>query len=226
LILTDTIDKIQYLSPDKIVVDYSSIEGIGVFATTDIRAGTIIERCPMVRMGWRSNYQHDPTVWKYLHFQPKCDCNDCNNHGHIAWMVLGYGMLYNNQETPNAKWSFDYLQAYADVVATQDIIRGDEIFVSYGSSSFNNKTKTESDNTMTNDITNYDLDSDDEFMDKINKLLHSPQTAEPLEDHYEDDETFMTKINELLQKESSKLKTSKTQEQIDEETRLYGTPLP
>ena len=132
-------------------------------------------------------------------------------------------MLYNNQETPNAKWSFDYLQAYADVVATQDIIRGDEIFVS---SSFNNKTKTESDNTMTNDITNYDLDSDDEFMDKINKLLHSPQTAEPLEDHYEDDETFMTKINELLQKESSKLKTSKTQEQIDEETRLYGTPLP
>lgn len=224
--MTDTIEKIQYLPPDKIVVDYSSIEGIGVFAATDIRSGTIIERCPMVRMDWRSNYQHDPTIWKYLYFQPKCDCNDCNNHGSVVWMVLGYGMLYNHQDIPNAKWSFDYHKAYADVIATKDISRGDEIFVSYGSTYFNNKTKIDINNTMTTNNDVDDLDSDDEFMDKINKMLHSPQNTEPLQDNDEDDETFMSRINELLQKESSKPKTPKTQEQIEQETLLYGAPLP
>jgi SET domain-containing protein len=231
--LTDANQKIQYLAPDKIVVDYSDIEGIGVFATTNIKAGDIIERCPMVSMGWRSNYQHDPTVWKYLYFQPQCDCNDCKNHGRIAWMVLGYGMLYNHQDAPNTKWSFNYNKGYADVIALRDISRYQEIFVSYGSNYFKNKQKINQqdilpDQQTKNTVENMmeDIEDDDIFMEKINKLLNSPASLPTNEsEDEEDDAAFLSRINKMMQNEGAKPKEPKTPEQIAEEIRLYGGPL-
>jgi hypothetical protein len=56
-------------------------------------------------------------------------------------MVLGYGMIYNHQDTPNTLWKFRYKDLVADVIASKKIKNGEEIFVSYGSDYFRGKEK-------------------------------------------------------------------------------------
>lgn len=172
--------KPKFLIPNKIIVDYSDVEGRGVFAVENIKKGETVERCPMIRLEHRSAYQHDPTVWKYFYTQPKCSCNDCKNHGFYFWGVLGYGMIYNHQDNPNTKWSFNYDDYYADVIALEDINKGQEIFVTYGSSYFKNKNK----------IT---------VNEKPQPIL-SPEETRLLEEleKENDDETFISKISNWM----------------------------
>jgi hypothetical protein len=120
------------LSPHtKIRLGYSSVQGRGVFATADIEEGELIERCPMVPLAWRMNYQKDPVILQYC-YTHSCPCNDCKNHGGHFLMVLGYGQIYNHQNDNNAMIKFDIKNAVADVLARRRIGSGAEIFVSYG----------------------------------------------------------------------------------------------
>lgn len=132
---------IEFLQPSKIKIGLSNIHFRGVFATSDIEEGEVVERCPMVPLAFRSRYQQDPQIWQYLYTQPPCPCNECKNHGFVFHMVLGYGMIYNHQDDPNCQWKFDYPNLVADVVAQRKILAGEEIFVSYGSNYFNNREK-------------------------------------------------------------------------------------
>lgn len=141
--------KLSYLPPSKIIVGDSLVHGRGVIATAKISKNEVVERCPLIEMEYRSKYQLDPQIFGYMYAQPPCSCDDCKKHGFIFHMVLGYGMLYNHQDNPNALWKFNYSQLLADVVATKDINIGEEIFVSYGNCYFNSdgidtgKTKIE-----------------------------------------------------------------------------------
>ena len=126
--------------PKKIKVDYSKVHFRGVFATEDIESEEIIERCPMVPLDHRIKYHKDPQLFKYL-YTHKCECEECKNHGAIFLMVLGYGMIYNHQDTPNTMWVFNYEKGVADVVAIMPIKKGDEIFVSYGDEYFKGREK-------------------------------------------------------------------------------------
>lgn len=132
---------IEFLQQTKIKLGFSNIHFRGVFATADINSGEIIERCPMVPLAFRSRYHNDPQIWEYLYTQPICPCNECKNHGFVFYMVLGYGMMYNHQDTPNTRWHFDYSKLIADVIAERDIKTGEEIFVSYGDKYFKNREK-------------------------------------------------------------------------------------
>lgn len=165
---------VKYLAPVGIRVDYSSVAGIGVFATQDFNKGDIIERCPMVRMEHRSKYVTDPTINNYMYTQPKCPCNDCQNHGYYYWMVLGYGMLYNHQDFPNCDWTFVWKNKYADVVANKDIKMGEEIFVSYGPNYFRNRQKTlpknQSDN-IEDTLQDIDMENDSQFMNTVSTFM-------------------------------------------------------
>lgn len=134
-------EKIEYFQSKKIRVDYSGVEGIGVFATEDIVVGELIERCPMIGLSYRSRYHHDPQLYKYLYTQPLCPCSECKNHGFNFFMVLGYGMLYNHQDTPNTQWMFNYNKKIGDVVAIRPIKKDEEIFVTYGEAYFKGKNK-------------------------------------------------------------------------------------
>lgn len=131
--------KLEYLQSDKIKLGDSPIHGRGVFAAKYIRKGEIIERCPLIQMQNRSKYQLDRTVFDYMYAQPPCDCIECKNHGFLFFMALGYGMLYNHQDNPNALWKFNYTQLLGDVIAIKDIDQHSEIFVSYGNAYFNNE---------------------------------------------------------------------------------------
>jgi hypothetical protein len=55
-------------------------------------------------------------------------------------MVLGYGMMYNHKDSSNALWKFNYSQLLGDVIATENIFIGQEIFVNYGNAYFNSDT--------------------------------------------------------------------------------------
>jgi len=131
--------KLNYLPPYKIIVGDSAVHGRGVFATSRITKGEIIERCPLIQMDYRSNYQLDPKIFGYMYAQPPCSCEDCEKHGVILHMVLGYGMLYNHQDVSNAVWKFNYSQLFADVIAITDIKIKEEIFVGYGNAYFDSE---------------------------------------------------------------------------------------
>lgn len=130
--------KLEYLPAGNIILGDSGIHGRGVFALKNFKAGEIIERCPLVEMANRSKYQIDSQVYAYMYAQPPCECDECEKHGFIFHMALGYGMMYNHQDNPNALWKFNYTQLLGDVIAIKDIIAGQEIFVNYGNCYFDN----------------------------------------------------------------------------------------
>lgn len=128
--------------PTKIALGYSQlVSGRGVFATGDIQQGELIERCPMVQLNFRSKYHKDPQLFTYLYTNGSCQCEECKRHGNHMYMVLGYGMLYNHQDAPNANWRFNWAENIADLIAQTDIAAGEEIFTSYGNGYFNGGRK-------------------------------------------------------------------------------------
>lgn len=211
-------EKNPYFKSEDIVVGYSEIEGIGVIATNNIASGQLIERCPMVRLDWRSNYINDPQLRKYCYSESNCGCStetnpdkEYNTHGSVYWMVLGYGMIYNHQDSPNTEWNFYYDSSMADVVATQDIPKGSEVYVSYGSSYFRNRknislSEVKEANKMSNELEN--IENDSEFMDKIKSLIGSsdvpkiPESTDITPEAEESDEDFLARMQEMTKNSS------------------------
>lgn len=130
--MSTTIQNIDYPINSKTKIGESKIHLRGVFSTTTIQKGELIERCPLVPLLNRSRYQHDATIWDYLYGHTNCSCQECKNHGFVFYMVLGYGMIYNHDDNPNASWVFYYDKLYADLIAEKNIETDQEIFVSYG----------------------------------------------------------------------------------------------
>jgi hypothetical protein len=130
----------EFHVPKKIRLGYSNIHFRGIFATEDIEAGELIERCPTAIMAWRTNYQKDPVAWEYM-YTSSCPCEDCKKHGAIFVMVMGYGQIYNHQDENNAEIKINIKKKTADIVSKRKIMKGEEIFVSYGSKYFNNGRK-------------------------------------------------------------------------------------
>lgn len=129
-----------YFCPDKIEVRFINPEvGLGVFATQTIKKDALIERCPLVALGWRAKYHGDKQIHRYLYSSGPCQCQDCQIHGYQMFMVLGYGMIYNHRDVPNGQWKFNFQNRYADVVAVEKINKGQQIFVSYGTEYFKDR---------------------------------------------------------------------------------------
>lgn len=97
----------------------SLIAGRGVFALKKIKKGEIIEECPVLFVkeyceslkNYFFNWSEDPPV---------------------GALPLGYGLLYNHADAPNASWSVDPDRKLMIYTAVNDIAADDEIFVSYG----------------------------------------------------------------------------------------------
>lgn len=126
--------------PTKIKLGYSDVHFRGVFATSDIDEGELIERCPIAILAWRTNYQKDPVVWEYM-YTNSCPCEECKRHGAHFVMVMGWGQIYNHQDNNNASMNINTKQQIADVVAKRKILKGEEIFISYGSRYFQGRNK-------------------------------------------------------------------------------------
>ena len=129
----------SFFIQDKIIIRDSKIHGRGVFATTDISEGTLIERCPMLKLDFPSKYHCDLKILDYAFARPS-EAN-WQDHGWDLYLMMGYGMMYNHQDMPNAAITFDYNENIAEITATKDIEVNSEIYISYGPMYFTNKRK-------------------------------------------------------------------------------------
>ncbi|MGD2113805.1 MAG: SET domain-containing protein [Acidobacteriota bacterium] len=108
-----------YLNP-KIEVADSALPGYGVFANRPIRAGEILEECPVLILPLESD-----ALFDYRFRWPKV----LDYRGYA--IPLGFGCIYNHQDDPNADWDSDEERRLFIYRAIKDISAGEEIFISY-----------------------------------------------------------------------------------------------
>ena len=107
-----------------IEVGNSDIHGHGVFATRKIAKGAIIERCPYIVID-DDDVAEANRLQDYLFTSP-------DEEGDYL-CVLGYGMVYNHSDSPNAEWEIDDDDIrFVRFTALREIKKGEEILHSYG----------------------------------------------------------------------------------------------
>ena len=112
------------LSTYPIIVANSSVHGQGVFATRTISKGEVIERCPYIVID-DDDLADINRLQDYLFTSP-------DQPGDYL-CVLGYGMMYNHSDKPNAEWEIDEDDIqFVRFTALKPIADGEEIFQNYG----------------------------------------------------------------------------------------------
>ena len=89
----------------------------------DIEAGDLIERCPLIKLGHRSNYIKDPKILELCAEEAAKDA-DADVHGNFFWMILGNGSLYTKRSEPNTHCRFMFEQGVLDITANRKITKG------------------------------------------------------------------------------------------------------
>lgn len=110
--------------PLKLEVNQSPGKGWGVFATSPIYKGEIIEECPILEIP-RKVYQCVPDLFIDYVFSSL-------TQNEIPVLPFGFGCIYNHSNTPNARWS---LHPENDKIfrftAIQNIKPGEEVCTYY-----------------------------------------------------------------------------------------------
>jgi hypothetical protein len=116
----------------KIRVARSGIHGYGVFAEEGIAEGELIEEAKLLRLALRRKYIHDKVLVDYLWANKSCTCDECQQHGFVNFLALGFGSLYNHSDHPNTIKHLDFAAELITITAGRQIHPGEEIFVTYG----------------------------------------------------------------------------------------------
>lgn len=117
----------------KIEVREAPGKGRGVFAKSRIKAGEIIEVCPVIIL---SEEEYDTiseiSLGHYVFCFPgeKQKTKDVNKWKR-ACVALGWGSLYNHSFTPNSEWELDPQKRTLTYIALRDIRKGEEILHHY-----------------------------------------------------------------------------------------------
>lgn len=107
-----------------IYVAYSERHGRGVFAATDLSAGSVIEVCPVLLFPNTQLEHMRKTMLDDYYF-------DWGNDNEWFAIALGYGSLYNHDYHPNAEYGMDFEAHTIDFYALNDIKAGTEILINY-----------------------------------------------------------------------------------------------
>lgn len=108
----------------KVRVAKSRGKGRGVFATEFIAAGEVIERSPVIPIPKRHWKHIEKTILADYAFDWGRDLED------VA-IVLGYGMIYNHNPSPNARFDYKLREQVYEFIALRDIQPGEEICTNY-----------------------------------------------------------------------------------------------
>lgn len=114
------------LFQNKIFVKKSSMHGFGVFAGKTIKKGAIIEECYFIHSKGGDKALDD------FYFEAK------GKKGKNA-LLLGFGSIYNHSDEPNADYTINLKTRVATITAEKTILKGKEIFVSYGDKWFSSR---------------------------------------------------------------------------------------
>ncbi len=107
-----------------LLIAASGIHGKGVFTTSLIREGEIIEICPVIVIPTEDVTTIHQTILHDYYFIWGED-DSC------AALILGYGSIYNHAYEPNAEYYPDFQDNVLRVYALHDILPGEEITVNY-----------------------------------------------------------------------------------------------
>lgn len=105
-------------------INNTSKTGRGVFAQKDIYVGEVIEICPVIILTPEERDKYTDTILDWYIFPWQTDNDAC--------APLGYGMLYNHSNTPNAEYDQNYTDKTMIYKAIKPIKKGDEITINYG----------------------------------------------------------------------------------------------
>jgi SET domain-containing protein len=106
--------------------------GRGVFTSTDIDKGTVIEISPVIVMTREERKLLDQTLLHDYIFEWGADPKGC-------CMALGYIPLYNHSYRANCEYEMDYGQQLITVKSVRFIKAGEEVFINYNGD-WNNET--------------------------------------------------------------------------------------
>ena len=104
------------LFQNKLVVKKSKMHGYGVFANKTIKKGELIEECYVLICKGGDKGLED------FYFDAR---------GKNA-IFTGFGSIYNHLDDPNADYTINMKKRLATIKADRKILKGEEIFVSYG----------------------------------------------------------------------------------------------
>ncbi len=110
----------------------SSIEGRGVFTSSDIEEGSLIEICPVIVIPeLEVETIHSTKLHDYYYYWGEEEKE--------AAIVLGFGSIYNHSFEPNAEVIPYYEDGNFSFYAKRKIIAGEEITVNYNGDSNENE---------------------------------------------------------------------------------------
>ncbi|WP_300074424.1 SET domain-containing protein-lysine N-methyltransferase [uncultured Ruegeria sp.] len=112
------------------MVKLTDNKGKGVFATTSISKGQIIETSMAVELPDSDKETLDETIiWDYYFDTSPCEFGLKEK----AYILLGYASLCNHSSVPNAAivWSTGVLGVRGDLVSLKQIAAGEEISIWY-----------------------------------------------------------------------------------------------
>jgi len=103
----------------------SNLHDYGVFATEDIKDGDVIEECQILPLN--KKYEE---LERYYFGWPKGNTDE-------VVLPLGFGSIYNHSDFPNADWTTDKKRRLIIFKASRNIVKDQEIMISYGTGWFN-----------------------------------------------------------------------------------------
>ena len=102
----------------------STQRGQGVFTSSIIPSGTVIEIAPVIVMEAGDRVLLDQTLLHDYIFEWGAAKTQC-------CMALGYVPVYNHSYASNAEYEMDYDSNTIKITTVRDIDQGDEIFINY-----------------------------------------------------------------------------------------------
>jgi SET domain-containing protein len=116
-----------------IEIKNSPKRGRGVFATADIKKGTVIEISPVVVLSEKERKTVEQTIlFDYIF--------EWGENKKKACVALGYVSLYNHNYTANCEYEMDFKKRIMTITTVKNIKQGEELFVNYNANP-NDKTK-------------------------------------------------------------------------------------
>jgi hypothetical protein len=112
--------------PYKLEIKQTYQKGWGVFTTSPVYRGEIIEECPLLEVPDQVCQIYPEAFIDYAYGYPI-------KNPQLQVLSLGFGCIYNHSDTPNAKWQHHPLDSKIfQFIAIKDINLGEEVCVYYG----------------------------------------------------------------------------------------------
>lgn len=119
-----------YYPPTKIYIKESRIQGRGVFASSDIQSGELLETVPIAVTKKNDKQPHEWSPQDLMFFK--------YNGGWGTWatneltcVAFGYASLYNHNDQPNVRYEKNIEQSAINFYAIKDIKQDEECCILY-----------------------------------------------------------------------------------------------